>query len=128
MGQSVWLDFVSRSFVASGELARRVDEDGLAGLTSNPAIFEKAISGSDDYAEAIARFSNDPDAPRARRIFERLAIEDIQHAADVLGRVYAASDGTDGFVSMRSDRTWRATPMPRSPRRAASGGRSTAPT
>ena len=87
-GQSVWLDFIRRSLIASGELKRMVDEDGLGGVTSNPAIFEKAIDGSDDYATRdrgdLARTRASP--PKA--VYERLAIKDIQDAADVLRPVY----------------------------------------
>src|SRR5580692_7703041 len=86
-GQSVWLDFIRRSLIAGGELKRLVDEDGLGGVTSNPAIFEKAIDGSDDYKDAITEISVDPQlSPKA--VFERLAIKDIQDAADVLRPVY----------------------------------------
>src|SRR6185503_9273277 len=82
-GQSVWLDFIRRSLIAGGELKRLVDEDGLGGVTSNPAIFEKAIDGSEDYKSAIEEISSDAGlAPR--QIFERLAVRDIQDAADVL--------------------------------------------
>src|SRR5262249_1009080 len=86
-GQSVWLDYIRRSLITSGELQRLIDEDGLAGVTSNPAIFEKAVTGSTDYAEALAQSTaaarEDPKA-----VFEALAIDDIQAAADVLRPVY----------------------------------------
>src|SRR5436190_15236853 len=86
-GQSVWLDFIRRSLIAGGELRRLVEEDGLAGVTSNPAIFEKAIDGSDDYAAEIERLSSDPRlTPKA--LYETLAIRDIQDAAEVLRPVY----------------------------------------
>ena len=97
-GQSAWLDFIRRSFIESGELKRLVVEDGLGGLTSNPAIFEKAIAHGDDYAKAICEIvKGEKLAPR--RIFELLAIKDIQDAADVLAPVYEATSGRDGFVS-----------------------------
>src|SRR6478672_4901652 len=87
-GQSVWLDFIRRSLITSGELKRLVDDDGLGGVTSNPAIFEKAIDGSDDYAAAIQTISDRHPQLEAKAIYERLAIKDIQDAADVLRVVY----------------------------------------
>ena len=86
-GQSVWLDFIRRSLIAGGELKRLVDEDGLGGVTSNPAIFEKAIGGSNDYKAAIEEISKDPGLG-PKEVYERLAIKDIQDAADVLRPVY----------------------------------------
>src|SRR5215813_6265183 len=81
-GQSVWLDYIRRSVIASGELKRLIDEDGLRGVTSNPAIFEKAISGSSDYSDALAALcGRNLDAKSA---YEQLAIRDIQDAADML--------------------------------------------
>jgi len=82
-GQSVWLDYIRRSLITSGELQRLVDGDGLRGVTSNPAIFEKAITGSTDYADALTALQGqknmDPNS-----LYESLAIPDIQAAADVL--------------------------------------------
>ena len=75
-GQSVWLDFIRRSLIASGELGRRIAEDALAGVTSNPAIFEKAIDGSNDYAQAIEELSKNPQLG-PKRVYEMLAIQDI---------------------------------------------------
>ncbi len=98
-GQSVWLDYIRRSLIAKGELARMVDEDGLAGVTSNPAIFEKAIEGSNDYAAAIEELSKDPHLG-AKEVYEALAVRDIQDAADVLRRVYDQTGGRDGYVSL----------------------------
>ena len=94
-GQSVWLDFIRRDMLESGELEQLVS-DGIRGLTSNPTIFQKAIAGSTDYDEQI-RASRDL---RTDAQFEALAIEDIQGAADVLRTVYDDSDGADGFVSL----------------------------
>ena len=99
-GQSVWLDFIRRSLIASGELKRLVDDDGLGGVTSNPAIFEKAIDGSDDYAAAIQTISDEQPGLDAKAIYERLAIEDIQAAADVLRPVYDRTGSRDGYVSL----------------------------
>jgi transaldolase/glucose-6-phosphate isomerase len=97
-GQSVWLDFIRRSFLAGGELKKLVDA-GLGGVTSNPAIFEKAIGGSDDYAAAIAELASDPRLS-PKRVFELLAVKDIQDAADILRPVYDRTAARDGYVSL----------------------------
>jgi len=98
-GQSVWLDFIRRKLLSSGELARLIADDGLRGLTSNPAIFEKAIGGSNDYDATLETFVDlgihDP-----RQIFEALAVTDIQHAADLFLGVYHECQATDGYVSL----------------------------
>ena len=97
-GQSVWLDYIRRSLITSGELQRHIDEDGLAGVTSNPAIFEKAIAGSNDYADKLSRLnSSNLDA---KGIYEEIAIGDIQDAADILKQVYTATHRRDGYVSL----------------------------
>jgi transaldolase/glucose-6-phosphate isomerase len=98
-GQSVWLDFLARGFIAKGELKELIDTDGVKGVTSNPSIFEKAIGSSDEYDAAIAQALKSGDRPVAE-LFEQLAIEDIQHAADVLSPVYGHLKGADGFVSL----------------------------
>ena len=84
-GQAAWLDFLSRGFVAKGGLKKLVDQDDLRGVTSNPSIFEHAIAHSDEYDSAIARLLQARDRS-AGDIFEELAVEDIQHAADGLLR------------------------------------------
>jgi len=98
-GQAVWLDFLSRGFIAKGGLKKLVDDDGLRGVTSNPAIFEQAIGRSDEYDTAIARMLAAEDRS-VGEIFEALAVEDIQEATDVLRPVYDATRGADGFVSI----------------------------
>src|SRR5437879_9126705 len=98
-GQSVWLDFLARGFIAKGDLKRLIDTDGVKGVTSNPSIFEKAIGSSDEYDGAIAQALKSGDRPVAE-LFEQLAVEDIQHAADVLRPVYDRLRGADGFVSL----------------------------
>jgi len=99
-GQSVWLDYIRRSLIRSGELKRMVDEDGIRGVTSNPTIFEKAIAGSNDYDEALsALLARDPKMD-VEKLYEPLAIEDIQMAADVLRVVYEQTGGEDGYVSL----------------------------
>ncbi len=99
-GQSVWLDFIRRSLIAGGELERLVEDDGLGGVTSNPAIFEKAIDGSNDYAAAIEAITHEEPGLPAKEVYERLAIKDIQDAADVLAPVYARTSRRDGYVSL----------------------------
>ncbi len=98
-GQSVWLDFIRRDMLGSGELDAMVG-DGIRGLTSNPAIFKNAIGSSDAYDAAIsAAVAADPSAtPLA--VFEGLAVADIQDAADALRSVYETSNGDDGYVSL----------------------------
>jgi transaldolase / glucose-6-phosphate isomerase len=98
-GQAVWLDFLARGFVASGDLKKLIDADGVKGVTSNPSIFEKAIGSSDEYDGAIGKVLKRGDRPVAE-LFEHLAVEDIQHAADVLRPVYDQLQGGDGFVSL----------------------------
>jgi len=98
-GQSVWLDYIRRSLIAKGDLRRLVEEDGLGGVTSNPAIFEKAISAGDDYTADIEQTSKDPSLD-AKAVFERLAVKDIQDAADVLRPVYDRTATIDGYVSL----------------------------
>ncbi|MDE2726981.1 MAG: transaldolase [Gemmatimonadota bacterium] len=97
-GQSFWLDSISRELMSSGRLRKLIEEDGLKGMTSNPAIFEKAIAGSTDYDADIERLAA---ANRtALEIYETLAISDIREAADHLAVVYEATGGADGFVSL----------------------------
>jgi transaldolase / glucose-6-phosphate isomerase len=96
--QSVWLDYIGRHLITSGELQRLIDEDGLRGMTSNPAIFEKAISGSTDYAAALTALGGlNLDAVG---LYERLAVHDIQDAADILRPVYEETRRGDGYVSL----------------------------
>ena len=98
-GQAVWLDFLARGFVAKGDLKQLIDSDGVKGVTSNPAIFEKAIGSSDEYDGSIAKALRKGDRPVAD-LFEAVAVEDIQNAADVLRPVYDATGGGDGYVSL----------------------------
>src|ERR1700726_3384422 len=97
-GQAVWLDFLARGFVAKGDLQKLIDTDGVKGVTSNPSIFEKAIGSSDEYDGPIGKALKAGDRPVAD-LFENLAVEDFQHAADVLRPVYDRLNGEDGFVS-----------------------------
>jgi len=98
-GQSVWLDYIRRSLLTSGELKRLIEQDGLRGMTSNPAIFEKAIAGSTDYSQALAELAGRPGLD-AKAIYEQLAIRDIQDAADALRSVYDQTNRRDGYVSL----------------------------
>lgn len=97
-GQAVWLDFLARGFIAR-DLKKLIDEDGVKGVTSNPSIFEKAIGASDEYDGPIAQALKGGDRPIVE-LYETLAIEDIQNAADVLRPVYERSNRADGYVSL----------------------------
>lgn len=97
LGQSVWLDYIERGMIRSGELKALV-EKGLRGVTSNPTIFQQAIANSDAYADDLAQLAKQDLDPKG--IFEKLAIADIQAAADTLRSVYDAGNGHDGFVSI----------------------------
>src|SRR5439155_1328966 len=98
-GQSVWLDYIRRSLITSGELRRLLDEDGLRGVTSNPAIFEKAIAGSTDYEGQLKEFAKRKELD-AKSAYEILAVRDIQDVADILRRNYEESGKRDGYVSL----------------------------
>lgn len=98
-GQSVWLDYITRSLLSSGDLDRMIEHDGLLGMTSNPAIFEKAIANGTDYTEALDALRDQPGLDTAT-VFERLAVEDIRHAADHFAPTWRASGQRDGYVSL----------------------------
>lgn len=98
LGQSIWYDSIERKLITSGELKRLIDEDGLSGVTSNPAIFEKAIAGSELYVDQLREVAEAGKSPQ--EIYEALAIRDIQTAADVMSEVYERTGGKDGFVSL----------------------------
>jgi transaldolase len=97
-GQSIWLDFIARSIIKSGELKSLIDVDGVRGVTSNPAIFEKAITGSSDYDDDIRELADKTEDNE--QIFFGVAIKDIQNAADLFKGVYEESKGEDGYVSL----------------------------
>jgi transaldolase len=101
LGTSIWLDQIERKLVEGGELARLVEEDSLRGMTSNPAIFEKAILGSDEYDDQIAKLAGE--GLDKRGIYQGIAIQDVSSAADVLRGVYDDTDGYDGYVSLEVD-------------------------
>ncbi|MEO0599300.1 MAG: transaldolase, partial [Chloroflexota bacterium] len=96
-GQSVWIDYIRRQFIVDGGLQAAVDE-GVRGVTSNPAIFDKAIAGSDDYDSQLAELV--AQGKSVEEIYEAMAIEDIQMAADILRPIYDESDGVDGYISL----------------------------
>lgn len=98
-GQAVWLDFLARGFIAKGDLKRLIETDGVKGVTSNPSIFEKAIGSSDEYDAPIGKALKRGDRTVAD-LFETVAVEDIQSAADVLRPVYDRLKGGDGYVSL----------------------------
>ncbi len=95
-GQSAWLDYIHRDDLDNGDLQRRIDEEGVLGVTSNPSIFQKAIGDSDTYDSAIMTMLD----LEAQDIYEALAIEDIQNATDLFRPLYDRADGGDGFVSL----------------------------
>ena len=98
-GQSMWLDYIRRDLITGGSLKKMMEEDGLRGMTSNPAIFEKAITESSLYDDVLKSLASRQDLDATAR-FERIAIRDIQDAADVLGPVYEESKFRDGYVSL----------------------------
>src|SRR5918999_1657561 len=124
LGQSIWLDYLRRGMLRSGELAELIAA-GLRGMTSNPTIFEQAINAGAEYDDSIARLaaSGRSDA----EIFDAIAIDDVRSAADLFRQVYDHSDGSDGFVSIEvspalardtratiaeAERLWRAVDRP----------------
>jgi len=100
-GTSVWLDQIRRSLTQGGELRRLVEEDSLRGVTSNPAIFEKAILGSQDYDEQIERLARE--GLNTRSVYQDIVIQDVQEACDAMRAVYDELGGADGFVSLEVD-------------------------
>jgi transaldolase len=101
LGQSVWIDFLSRHLLRSGELARMMEEDAVVGVTSNPTIFQKAISEGDAYDEQFKEVLAEEDDPK--EVFLRLAVQDVQDACDLLRPVWDGGGGQDGYVSIEVD-------------------------
>jgi transaldolase len=97
-GQSIWLDFLRRSLITDGSLARLIRDDGVTGVTSNPTIFAKAIVGSNDYDDAIGRIAG-RGTVQPLDVFYDLALDDIRMAADLFAPVYEQTAGADGYVS-----------------------------
>jgi len=98
LGQSIWMDFISRGTITSGQLQQWIEQDGVSGVTSNPSIFEKAITESDDYDESIRDLT--AKGMTSEEIFQSLTVKDIQSVADLLLPTYQRTDGRDGFVSL----------------------------
>src|SRR6204780_4501166 len=98
-GQSMWLDYIRRDLITSGSLKKMIEEDGLRGMTSNPAIFEKAIGESSLYDDMLKSLASRNDLDTTAR-YEQIAIRDIQGAADLLRPVYESSKFRDGYVSL----------------------------
>lgn len=98
LGQSIWIDFISRGMITSGELQQLIKDDGVSGVTSNPSIFETAITQSEDYDEAIRVLTLQ--GKTTDEIYQLLTVEDIQMVADLLRPTYDRTDGRDGFVSL----------------------------
>ncbi len=97
-GQSPWLDYIRRNILLNGDLKKMIANDGLRGMTSNPAIFEKAITAGDDYNDIIK--AADAKSSTAMALYEKIAIRDVQDAADILGPVHKETKGRDGYVSL----------------------------
>jgi transaldolase / glucose-6-phosphate isomerase len=97
-GQSPWLDYIRRNILLNGELKKMIQEDGLRGMTSNPAIFEKAITAGDDYNDIIK--APDARSSTAMALYERIAIRDVQDACDIFKAVHTETEGRDGYVSL----------------------------
>jgi transaldolase, mycobacterial type len=98
LGQSIWIDFIRRGMISSGELQRLIEDDGVSGVTSNPSIFEKAIVGSHDYDSAIRSMAIA--GKSVEEIYQTLTVEDIQSVANLLRPTYDRLQGADGFVSL----------------------------
>src|SRR3954452_5936898 len=97
-GQSVWIDFLSRPLLRDGELERMIRDDAVVGGTSDPTIFQKAISSGDACADQLREVLENTEDPK--EVFLRLAVKDVQEACDVLRDTYDRTDGVDGFVSL----------------------------
>jgi transaldolase len=97
-GQSIWLDFLRRKMISSGELKGLIKKDGVRGMTSNPSIFDKVITGSHDYGDDIKAFALE--GKGAEKIYEALTVKDVQEASDLFRPLYDASGRESGFVSL----------------------------
>ncbi len=97
-GQSVWMDFIRRDLLVSGEMKRLMTQDGISGVTSNPSIFEKAIGGSHDYDDQIRNLAQQ--GKSVNEIYQAVTVQDIQMAADIFRPIYDCTHGGDGYVSL----------------------------
>ncbi len=100
LGQSIWLDYIRRDLITSGKLQKLIEEDGLSGITSNPTIFAKALSGDSEYDSVIQRGLKTTPGLESSALFELIEVEDLQMAADLFRPVYERTNGNDGFVSI----------------------------
>src|SRR3954470_22374096 len=100
-GQSVWIDFLSRPLLRDGDLERLIRDDAVVGVTSNPTIFQKAISSGDAYDDQVRELLEEHEDPK--EVFLALAVKDVQEACDVLRDTFERTDGVDGFVSLEVD-------------------------
>lgn len=100
LGQSIWIDNISRGMLNSGELKKLVENDGISGVTSNPSIFQKAIGKGNDYDEQLKKLLSDNSGLSAQELFEQLAVKDIQDGTDVMAPVNEKTNGGDGYVSL----------------------------
>lgn len=98
LGQSIWYDNIRRAMLTSGDLKKKIEEDDLRGVTSNPTIFEKAITGSTDYDEQLSQLVTA--GKSVEEIYDELVLQDITNAADTLKTVYDKTDGIDGYISL----------------------------
>ena len=100
-GQSIWLDFICRGLIRSGDLKRPIEQDHVIGVTGNPTLFEEAIDSAHDYDGDINSLLAAQPPLTANEVYERLSVEDVHMAADVLRGVYDHTHGADGFVCLR---------------------------
>ncbi|HZQ18403.1 MAG TPA: transaldolase [Terriglobales bacterium] len=100
LGQSIWLDYMRRDLITSGELKSLIHEDGVSGITSNPTIFDKAISGGNQYDATIDKILRHNSRTNPAALFEQIEVEDIRMAADALRPIYDETSGNDGFISI----------------------------
>src|SRR5437870_3436185 len=100
-GQSLWYDNLSRSFITGGKIAGMIDDIGLKGITSNPSIFEKSITSSDEYDEDIQSCIRE--GMTTNEIYDKLTTDDVRNAADVMRPVFDKTNGADGYVSIEVD-------------------------
>jgi transaldolase len=100
LGQSIWLDYIRRDLITSGQLRRLIEDDGISGITSNPTIFAKAIAGDSEYDSILQRILEDDPKLDSVNLFEKIEIEDLKLAADELRPVYDRTAGDDGYVSI----------------------------
>lgn len=120
-GQSVWCDHIHRGMITSGGLANMIQADDLRGITSNPSIFDKAISKTNEYDQLLAEALRQQPGQSGRELFFTLAAHDIQEAADILRPVYESTQGVDGMISLEVSQILPMMPRRRCGRRGRCG-------